>query len=43
MVETLKRNGLKDAYIRLLVTRGVGDLGSIQEMSKASVIIIVNI
>lgn len=24
---TLKRNRLKDAYIRLLVTRGVGDLG----------------
>lgn len=27
VVETLKRNGLKDAYIRLVVTRGVGDLG----------------
>ncbi len=27
MEETLSVNGLKDAYIRLLVTRGVGDLG----------------
>lgn len=25
--ETLKRNEMKDAYIRLVVTRGVGDLG----------------
>jgi branched-chain amino acid aminotransferase len=27
VVATLKQNGLKDAYIRLVVTRGVGDLG----------------
>jgi len=27
VVETLKINDLKDAYIRLVVTRGVGDLG----------------
>ncbi len=27
VLETLKRNKLKDAYIRLVVTRGVGDLG----------------
>lgn len=27
VVETLKTNGLKDAYIRLVVTRGPGDLG----------------
>ena len=27
VIETLKANGLKDAYIRLVVTRGVGDLG----------------
>lgn len=26
-LETLRRNELKDAYIRLVVTRGVGDLG----------------
>ncbi len=27
VVATLKKNGLKDAYIRLVVTRGEGDLG----------------
>ncbi|MDA1192651.1 MAG: branched-chain-amino-acid transaminase [Candidatus Poribacteria bacterium] len=27
VLESLRRNGLKDAYIRLVVTRGVGDLG----------------
>jgi len=27
IVQTLKRNGLRDAYIRVVVTRGVGDLG----------------
>src|SRR5579863_7909565 len=27
VVETLRRNQLRDAYIRLVVTRGVGDLG----------------
>ncbi len=27
IVATLKRNGLEDAYIRVVVTRGVGDLG----------------
>ncbi|AVB76362.1 branched-chain-amino-acid transaminase [Methanococcus maripaludis] len=27
VIETLKSNNLKDAYIRLVVTRGVGDLG----------------
>jgi branched-chain amino acid aminotransferase len=27
VIETLKTNGLSDAYIRLVVTRGVGDLG----------------
>ncbi len=27
VVETVRANGLKDAYIRLVVTRGVGDLG----------------
>ncbi len=27
IVETLKANGLKDAYIRLVVSRGAGDLG----------------
>jgi branched-chain amino acid aminotransferase len=42
IVETVKRNGLKDAYVRLLVTRGVGDLGvDPRKCLKASVIIIV--
>src|SRR5580693_7330231 len=27
LLETVRLNGLKDAYIRLVVTRGVGDLG----------------
>jgi branched-chain amino acid aminotransferase len=27
VLETLRKNGLKDSYIRLVVTRGVGDLG----------------
>ncbi len=41
VVKTLKRNGLKDAYIRLVVTRGVGDLGvDPRKCRKSSVIII---
>ena len=27
VLDTLRKNGLKDSYIRLVVTRGVGDLG----------------
>jgi branched-chain amino acid aminotransferase len=27
VLQTLRANGLRDAYIRLVVTRGVGDLG----------------
>jgi branched-chain amino acid aminotransferase len=27
IIETVRLNGLKDAYIRLVVTRGIGDLG----------------
>jgi branched-chain amino acid aminotransferase len=41
VVGTLRRNNLKDAYIRLVVTRGVGDLGlDPRKCSVASVIII---
>jgi branched-chain amino acid aminotransferase len=41
IVETLKRNGLKDAYIRLVVTRGVGDLGvDPRKCRKPSIVII---
>ena len=27
VVETVRKNNLKDSYVRLVVTRGVGDLG----------------
>ncbi len=41
VVRTLKKNKLKDAYIRLVVTRGVGDLGlDPRKCRKATVIII---
>lgn len=41
IVETLKKNNLKNAYIRPLVTRGVGDLGLCPtKCPKATVIII---
>jgi len=40
-LETIRKNGLKDGYIRLLVTRGKGNLGlSPDRCPKASVIII---
>lgn len=42
LVETIRRNGLRDGYIRLIVSRGAGDLGIDPRRSpKASVIIIV--
>ena len=41
VVETLKKNNLTDAYIRLVVTRGVGDLGlDPRKCPKPTVIII---
>lgn len=41
VLETLQRNHLSDSYIRLMVTRGVGDLGlDPRKCSKASVICI---
>ncbi|MCW4053396.1 MAG: branched-chain-amino-acid transaminase [Candidatus Bathyarchaeota archaeon] len=41
VVETLRKNSLRDAYIRLVVTRGVGDLGlDPRKCPKPSVIII---
>jgi branched-chain amino acid aminotransferase len=41
ILETLKINQLKDAYIRLVVTRGVGDLGlDPRKCQKATVFII---
>ena len=41
VLDTLRRNQLKDSYVRLMVTRGVGDLGlHPRKCSKASVIVI---
>lgn len=41
IIDTLKKNNLKDGYIRPLVTRGIGDLGlDPRKCAKASVIII---
>ena len=41
VLETLRKNGMKDAYIRLVVTRGVGDLGlDPRKCPKASIICI---
>ena len=41
VLKTLRKNGLKDAYIRLVVTRGKGDLGlDPRKCPKPSVIII---
>ncbi|OGR56266.1 MAG: branched-chain-amino-acid transaminase [Elusimicrobia bacterium RIFCSPLOWO2_02_FULL_39_32] len=41
ILETLKINGLKDAYIRLVITRGEGDLGlDPRKCPKSSVLII---
>jgi branched-chain amino acid aminotransferase len=39
--QAIRTNGLKDAYIRVLVTRGVGDLGlDMRKCLKASIIVI---
>lgn len=44
VLETLRKNHLRDAYIRLLVTRGVGDLGlDPRKCKKPTVIIITDI
>ena len=42
VLKTVEKNGLKDAYIRLVVSRGAGDLGlDPNNCSNPSVIIIV--
>lgn len=41
IVETLKRNRLPDAYIRVVVTRGVGDLGLDPEKCKRPTVIVI--
>ena len=41
VLESLRKNNLKDAYIRLVVTRGVGDLGlNPKKCSKPTIIVI---
>ena len=41
VLETLRKNNLKDSYIRLVVTRGTGDLGlNPKKCPKATVIVI---
>jgi len=41
VIETLKANGLKDAYIRLVVTRGAGDLGLDPRKCKKTTLFII--
>ncbi len=41
VLETLRKNNLKDAYIRLLVTRGVGDLGLNPTICKRPSIVVI--
>jgi branched-chain amino acid aminotransferase len=41
ILETLRRNNLKDAYIRPIVTRGVGDLGLDPRKCSLSTVIII--
>jgi len=44
VLETLRKNNLRDAYIRLVVTRGVGDLGlDPRKCPKPTVIIIADV
>lgn len=41
ILETLRRNGLRDAYIRPIVTRGIGDLGlDPRKCGKPTIIVI---
>lgn len=41
IIETLKRNQLKDSYIRVIVTRGKGDLGLDPALCKLPTVIII--
>jgi branched-chain amino acid aminotransferase len=44
VVDTVKKNSLKDSYVRLIVTRGVGDLGlDPRKCCTATIIIIADI
>ena len=41
ILETIRQNDLKDAYIRVVLTRGVGDLGLDMRKCKRATIIII--
>ncbi len=41
VLETIRRNKLKDAYVRLVVTRGAGDLGVDPSLCKAATTFII--
>jgi branched-chain amino acid aminotransferase len=41
VLETLRRNNLRDAYIHVVVTRGVGDLGVNPELCKEPTIFVI--
>ena len=41
VLETLRKNRLRDAYIRLVVTRGVGDLGVNPDLCKSPTVFII--
>ena len=43
LLETLQRNGFQDSYIRLLVTRGKGDLGVNPKKCPQASVVIINI
>lgn len=41
VIETMRKNNMKDSYIRLVVTRGVGDLGLDPRKCEKSTVIII--
>ena len=41
VLETIRRNGLRDAYVRLVVTRGAGDLGVDPSLCKKPTVFII--
>ena len=40
-LETIRRNGLRDGYVRLVVTRGVGDLGLNPKLCPRATVIVI--
>lgn len=41
VLETVRKNGLRDAYVRLVVTRGTGDLGVDPSLCKSPTVFII--